>query len=216
MVGNSPLANKHRIQTILLTFPIAGIIGLFGTLLRGPFALPIPDVESWAQAASQPVFVIAQVIILIGYIMPLVGFWALYKYLEVQGYEKISFGGFILSILGTALALPALGIAGFAGPVAAELYLTGNTDAASLISSAVTGIGFIVSISAAICYIIGPVLLGIAIWKSDKLPKWIGLLFALHGLFLSLGFSMYPILILGWVLITASSVGFIIIIYRIN
>ena len=205
---------KHRIQALILTLPIAGVIGLIGVLLRGLYALPFPDADSWAQAASQPVFVISHVIILVGYILPFVGFWAIYKYLAGNGYEKIPFWGFILSIIGTSLALPALGITGFVGPIAAQSFLDGNPDAALIVSEALTGTGFFVSIIAAICYTLGPSLLGIAIWKSNEMSKWIGLLFALHGICLSLGFSIYPILIVGWVLFIASSIGMSYIIWR--
>ena len=118
-----------------------------------------------------------------------------------------------MSILGTSLALPALGITGFAGPFAAQLYLAGDTDVALIISNAVTGTGFTISITAAICYILGPKLLGIAIWRSNITSKWIGIIFALHGLFLSLGFSIYPILILGWILLTLSGACVTIIIW---
>jgi len=195
---------RTRNHTALWTVPLAGLVGLIGVLLRGPLALPIPDVDMWAAAAVQPVFKIAQILILIGYVLPFVGLWALYMYLQNQKNEPIVFWGFMLSIWGTALALPALGITTFAGPLAAGLYLAGNTDAAQLIVDAVTGSGFVVSIAAALCYIAGPGLFGIAMWRSSTIPKWVGLLFALHGLCLSLGFGMYPILVVGWMLLIVS------------
>jgi hypothetical protein len=208
MVKHVSVMIKFRVQIFLFTLPIAGIIGLIGTILRGPFALPIPDINSWAQAATQPIFVVSHFLIIIGYVLPFLGFWAIHKHLEIQNYEGLSFWGFIFCILGTALALPALGITGFAGPIAAQLYLAGNTEAASIISNALTDTGFIISIIAAVFYVLGPILLGIAIWKSSIIPKWIGLTFALHGLCLSFGFSMYPVLIIGWVLLIASSLGY--------
>lgn len=82
-----------------------------------------------------------------------------------------------------------------------------------VISKAVTSTGFIVNIITTIFYILGPTLLGIAIWKASIIPKWIRLLFALHGLCLSISFGTYPILILGWTLLSVSSMAFIIIMW---
>lgn len=195
---------EARIRWALWTVPLAGIVGLVGVLLRSPFALPIPDVDRWAAVATQPVFTTSQFLILIGYVLPFIGFWGLYALLQDQKNESIAFWGFMLSVWGTALALPTLGITAFAGPLAASSYLAGNANAAQWIVDAVTGDGFAVGITAALSYTVGPALLGIAVWRSGTLPKWAGLLFALHGPCLSFGFGMYPILIVGWVLLIVS------------
>ena len=193
-----------RNQIALWTLPLAGVIGLIGVLLRGPYGIPAPDTDKWAAAAVEPVFTTAQILILIGYVLPFLGLWALYSYLRKQKHEPMAFWGFMLSVWGTALALPALGIAAFAGPLAARLYQAGSADAAQMIADALTGTGYAVSITSALCYIIGPALLGAAMWRSGTIPKWVGLLFALHGICLSLGFGMYPVLLIGWVMFVVS------------
>jgi hypothetical protein len=187
--------------------PLISLIGLVGIVLRGPFALPIPDAAAWAEAATQPLFAVGQILLIAGYVLPFFGFWALYAYMSESGPEQSAFWGFMLSVWGTALALPGLGITAFAGPLAAESYLAGQLDASSLITTAMMSRGFALSIMAAVGYIIGPILLGIALWRSGTAPKWAALLFALHGICLSLGFGMYPILIVGWLLLIASGIG---------
>lgn len=196
---------KSRIRIALWLLPAAGIIGLVGVLLRGPNALPIPDSIQWAAVATQPIFMMAHFLLIIGYVLPFIGFWALYEIFKDQKGEKSAFWGFMLSVWGTALALPALGIAAFAGPLAAEAFLADNPSTASMITDAVMGSGFIVGMAAAVGYTIGPALYGVAIWRSSILPKWAGLLFALHGICLSLGFGLYPVLVIGWVLFIVSS-----------
>ena len=196
-----------RIRIGLWSMPVASLVGLVGILLRGPFALPVPDVDAWAGAATQSSFTIGQILLIAGYVLPFFGFWALYAYLSEKIGEKIAFWGFMLSVWGTALALPGLGITAFAGPLAAESYLAGQGHTADLIMNAMMNRGFAVSIAAAICYSVGPILLGIALWRSSAAPRWTALGFGLHGLCLSFGFGFYPVLIFGWVILIASSVG---------
>ena len=189
---------ETRLRLCLATLPVGGLIGLVGVLLRGPYGTPLGDPAQWANAATSTAFLTAQLAILVGYVLPFLGFWALYRYLQRFDVERSAFWGFVLSLWGTALALPALGIAAFAGPVAANLYQAGQSEAAQLISSALTGTGFYVGITAAICYVLGPAFSAYAIWHSPGLPKGAAFLFALHGLLLSFGFGFFPLLVVGW------------------
>lgn len=199
---------------LLSRLPVGGLFGLVGILLRGPDGVPLADPLSWAETAASNTFAIAQFAIIIGFVLPFLGFWALYAWLQAGGRERGAFWGFMLSIWGTTLALPALGIAAFAGPLAADLYLQGDQAAATLIADALTGRGFYVSIVSAICFIAGPALLGIAVWRTGTLPKVAGFLFAVHGVCLSLGFGFYPVLVLGWVLLIVSSIWLAIPVWR--
>lgn len=194
----------NRLRIGMATLPIGGVIGLVGILMRGPHGTPMAAPERWAEVASSTSFTIAQFAILVGYVGPFLGFWALYSHLRQFDVERPAFWGFLLSIWGTTLALPALGIAAFAGPAAATLFLEGETGAADLITDALTGSGFYVGIIAAICYSAGPLLSSYAISKTRKVSRLVALLFGFHGLLLSFGFSFYPLLIAGWIFLIVS------------
>ena len=89
-----------RLRFGIATLPIGGIIGLIGILFRGPYGTPLASPEQWAEAAVSPLFTFAQFAILIGYVLPFLGFWALYQHLQEFNVESLAFWGFILSIWG--------------------------------------------------------------------------------------------------------------------
>ena len=68
-----------------------------------------------------------------------------------------------------------------------------------IIIQVATGQPAIINLLGGTFYLIGTILLGVAIWRSKTYYKWAGLLFALHGLFLVIGFTTFLILVLGWV-----------------
>jgi hypothetical protein len=193
---------SKRIRFGLLMLVFGSTLGIVGLVLRGPAPLPGMDVEAWAQAATGSNYFIAQVLYILAYVLPYFGFWALYALLsKVEKVEKIAFWGFMGSVVGTSLALPTLGIISFVSPILAERYLQGDTQLPEIITQVATGQPAIINLSGGTIYFIGTVLLGWAIWRSNENLRWAGFLLALHGLFLVIGFTFFPVLLLGWVLI---------------
>ncbi|MCJ7701617.1 MAG: DUF4386 family protein [Anaerolineales bacterium] len=197
----------HRIRFSLLTLVIGSLLGIIGLVIRGPVPLPNIDADAWAKAVTGSSYFMAQVLNIIAYVLPFFGFWALYAFLaKIEKSEKIAFWGFMFSIIGTALSLPTLGIFSFVSPQLAQRYLQGDTQLSEIITQVAIGQPALINISGGVIYLIGTVLLGVAIWRSSLLPKWAGLLLALHGLFLVFGFALFPVLILGWVFLLCCGV----------
>jgi hypothetical protein len=193
---------SSRIRWSLLTLVVGSVLGIVGLLIRGPIPLPNMDVDAWAQAVTGDFYFWAQVIIIIAYVLPYFGFWALFATLSRVGrVEKLAFWGFMGSILGTSLALPTLGIFAFISPSLAHRYLNGDTQIPEIITQVATGQPAIINLTGGTIYLLGTVLLGIAVWRSGIISKWVGVLIALHGLLLVLGFAIFPVLVLGWVLL---------------
>lgn len=191
-----------RIRIGLATLVIGGLLGLGGLLLRGQVPFPNLDVDAWAQAVTGSNYVLAQILTILAYVIPYLGFWAIYALLEqVENVEKLAFWGFMFSIIGTSLAIATLGIFSFVSPQIAVRYLQGDAQLPSIISQVVTGQAAIINLSGGILYLLGTVLLGLAIWRSRSLPKWSGLLITLNGIFLVFGFLWFPISLLSWVYI---------------
>jgi hypothetical protein len=196
---------SQRIRFGFLSLMIGSILGIVALMVRGQVPLAQVDVAAWAEIVTAPGYVTAQVLYILGYVIPFWGFWALYAFLtKVERVEKLAFWGFLGSIVGTSLALPMLGVFAFVSPLIAQRYLGGDTQIPELLVQASAGIPLMVNLAGGVLYLLGTVLLGVAVWRSGFTSKWIGLMIALHGLFLVVGFGMYPVLLLGWVLLLVS------------
>ena len=193
---------NKRIQWTMTTFILGGILGLASVLLRGPVPMPSVDVDTWANVVTNENYFLTQLLTLIAYILPYLGFWGLYASLSgQQNTEKLAFWGFMASIIGTSLAIAMLGVLSYVSPILAENFLQGDLSSPEVITQVTTGNPLWINLFGGFLYLLGTVFLGIAIWRSDSLPKWSGMLVGLHGLFLVFGFMFYPLLILSWLFI---------------
>ena len=82
---------------------------------------------------------------------------------------KSSFIGLIFTLWGTALALPASGIASYVTSVAKHMDSTNQALVGQIVTEAITGSGMLIGITAAIFYTIGPILFGISIWREGSI-----------------------------------------------
>jgi hypothetical protein len=196
------MKNPARIRMGMLTLVFGSLLGIVGLLIRGPVPLPNTDVETWAQVATGSSYFLAQVLTIFAYVVPYFGFWAIYACLATnEKVEKLAFWGFMSSIIGTSLAIATLGVFSFVSPLLAERYLQGDVQLPEIITQVATGQPAVINFLGGTIYLLGTALLGLAIWRSGELPKWSGLLIALHGLFLVVGFMLFPLLVLSWVLL---------------
>ncbi len=194
------LPSNKRLILSLWTLPISGVLAIGALFLRRFTVLPGQDLLEWAQMVTSNGYLTAQYIYILAYVIPFLGFWALYMCLSQQNLEKLAFWGFVGTLLGTALPLTTLGTFAFASPAIGNLYLQGNTNAPQIITEIAFGSSLmLVGLPGAFLYIGGCAAFGTAIWRSGKLPKWSGVLLALHGLFIAFGFGIPALLVLSWV-----------------
>ena len=154
------------LQVGLLTVPISGVLGAVVLLLRGPIVFPLTSSFDWIEIVSSTNFLLYQNLLIISYVLPFVGFLALHEYLRSDvRVAKSSFLGLIFTLWGTALALPASGIVSYVTSVAGNMGSTEQALVGQIVTDAITGSGMMTGIVAAICYTIGPILFGIAIWR---------------------------------------------------
>lgn len=196
------MTKENRARWSIFTFVLGGALGLIALLLRGPVPLPNVDVESWAMAVIGENYFTAQVLTIFAYVIPFFGFWAVYDFLAGnERVEKLAFWGFMTAIIGTSLAIATLGVFSFVSPYLAEEFMLGNPQAPGIITQVATGRPAAINILGGTLYLLGTVLLGIAIWRGEGLPKWSGILLAAHGVSLVFGFIFYPLLLVSWIFI---------------
>jgi hypothetical protein len=109
----------------------------------------------------------------------------------------ISGGYYVSQLLGNALALIALGVFAFAVPALSRSFLEGNQESIIISDYIFEGPFRIIVTLALLLYLAGFILWGVAIWRSGVLPKWAGVLVALHA----------PLLIFGPVSVVGTVVG---------
>jgi hypothetical protein len=138
------------------------------------------------------------------------GVFALTVYLsEIRG-ERWTLVAMVLSILGIGLLLSHYGLRTYAVPALGGAYLGGVQNAVELSNVIFGDPTQSVFYAAFLLYSVGFMLFGFAVWGAGTLPKWAGVLLAIHAPLLSAPlpdlFSVLGALLLlvggGWVTLT--------------
>jgi hypothetical protein len=113
-----------------------------------------------------------------GLILAIFGTFAPGAYLTRSRAGRMGLVAMVLTVFGSALSLPAMGVSTFATPEEGQAYLAGIEEFHKLPDifadtvSSLTGLLYIV------LAIVGNVLLGVAVWRSGTLPRWAGVLWS--------------------------------------
>jgi hypothetical protein len=173
----------------LSALPLAGLLLAWATIASSTsfdFTDAEVDPEEAAQAYSSLSYFLSQ---FAGYVLGLtlltLGVFAMTVYLsDIRG-ERWALGAMVLSILGTGLLLSIYGLRTYAVPALGGAYLAGQQDAieaTNLIFGTPTASIYYVAF---LLYSAGFILFGFAVWGSGTLPRWAGVLLAIHAPLLS-------------------------------
>ena len=173
----------------LLTLPLAGLLITWAAIASSAFfdfSDAAIDPEEAATAYSSLGYFLSQ---FAGYILGLtfltLGVFALTVYLsDVRG-ERWTLVAMALSILGIGLLLSHYGLRTYAVPALGGAYLDGTQNAVELSNTVFGGPAQSVFYAAFLLYSAGFILFGFGIWGSGTLPKWAGVLLAVHAPLLS-------------------------------
>ena len=169
----------------LLTLPLAGLLTTWATIAGSTFfdfTDAGVDLGEAAQVYDSLGYFLSQ---LMGYIVGLtlltLGIFALTVYLaEVCG-ERWALDVMILSTLGTGLLLSHYGLHTYAVPALGGAYLAGQDNAVEM-ANVIFGYPTVnIFYAAFLLYSAGFILFGFAVWGSETLPKWAGVLLAVHA-----------------------------------
>ena len=122
------------------------------------------------------------------------GVMALYAYLANSSVGALALGAMVLSIFGIALTLTGVGVFAYAIPALSRSFLEGNTESIRILDYMFAGPFETIGTLTLLLYSVGFILFGVAIWLSGVLPKWAGVLVAVHAPLISGPFGM-----VGWV-----------------
>jgi len=206
---------KHYEQRIILfslyTFLVGGILGLIATMLLGE-SPSIENTAQWAEFVSSSKYMIAYYLLIYAYLIPIPGFWALHRlFSEERTTFLLSFLGMILSILGSALPLVAMGVSAFAFPAFARMSLSDGLDIAALTGKIFTSSTTIFLLFSGFYYLVGIILFGVVLWKKHNQPlKIASISLILHGFLIILP-EQVIVNFLSWAFFLLSSI--IVIVY---
>ena len=166
----------------LLTLPLAGLLLTWATSAFLDLSDAVVAPEEVARASTSLGYFLSQ---FVGYVVGLtlltVGVFALTVYLSEIRRERWTLAAMVLSILGIGLLFSHYGLSTYAVPVLGEAYLDGVQNALVLANAIFGGLTQSVFYVAFLLYSAGFILFGFGVWASGALPKWAGVLLALHA-----------------------------------
>ncbi len=172
----------------------AGLLGLplYGALTFWSSLNPQPDpnthYEAWSRYVTTDHYVLTHVFgSILDLALAIFGTFAVGAYLTRSRAGRLGLAAMVMTVLGSVLFLPVMGVSTFSAPKQGQAYLAGIEEFVELPEifadtvSALTALLFVVLI------FVGNVLLGVAVWRSGIIPKWAGALWAAGAVF------MYPL-----------------------
>ena len=161
----------------LLGLPLYGVMTFFSSL--NPQPDPSTRYEAWARFVSTNAYVYKHLFVsVLGIIFVIFGTFALGAYLARSRVGGMGLWAMVIAVFGHALWLTIGGVSTFASPSEGQAYLAGAEELKNLPTSlAVTVQTATIWVSIVLGFV-GNVLLGVAVWRSETLPKWAGALWA--------------------------------------
>jgi hypothetical protein len=205
---------RKPVLSSLYTLMVGGFLGLIATLLLGE----MPSVENaaqWAEYTSSSKYAISYYLLIYAYLIPIPGFWALHRFFsEDRSTFLLSFWGMVLSILGSALPMAAMGVSAFVFPAFGRMSLSDGVDIAAFTGIVFTPGTMIFLLFSGFYYLVGIILFGIVLWKrNNQSLKIASISLVLHGILIILP-EQIIVNVLSWAFFLLSS--FIVIVYSQN
>ena len=169
-------------------------IGLVGLPLYGALTFwaslspqPNPDTQftQWALYVTADIYVIKHTLGSgLGLVSAMFGTFALGAYLARGRAPHVAMTAMSLSLIGLALFLMLVGVSTFAAPLQGHAHLAGIDEFAQLPPTFADAILGGVFLGVVAFNLAGNLLIGVAIWRSELLPRWTGGVWALAALFM--------------------------------
>jgi small-conductance mechanosensitive channel len=157
----------------LVALPIAGALTLWSSL--DPQPDPNVRYEAWSRFVVADHYVITHVFgSILGLILAIFGSFALGAYLASSRAGRMGMAAMVLTVFGTALFLPGMGVSAFAAPKEGQAFLAGIEEYAKLPDILSDTMGAMTALLMVVLIFVGNLLLGFAVWRSGALPRWAG------------------------------------------
>ena len=161
----------------LLGLPLYGVMTFWSSL--NPQPDPSTQYEAWARFVSTNGYLLKHLFVsVLGIIFVIFGTFALGAYLARSRAGRMGLWAMVIAIFGHTLWLTIGGVSTFASPSEGQAYLAGAEELKNLPTTLVDTAQLATIGVSILLGFVGNVLLGIAVWRSEILPKWAGALWA--------------------------------------
>lgn len=172
-----PPDTANWIRLGLLALPLYGVLTFWSSL--NPQPDPNTHYEAWSRYVTTNHYVLTHLFgSTLGLILAIFGAFALGAYLAKSRAGRLALVAMVITVTGSALFLPGMGVSTFAAPEEGQAYLAGIEGIPSMPTSFADIAFAVTSLLVVLLLFGGNVLLGVAVWRSETLPKWAGALWA--------------------------------------
>ena len=178
-----------------------GLALLIGGILLGLGLLIHPDEVGDPGAVAGGRWALSHLILLIGSAPTLLGLSYLYQRTE----SAIGLVGYVIFFTGLSLIISAFALESFVIPViAADSSAQALLDPAGPLLGGALGMFFLII---CVLFTMGAIILGVAVLRSESLPKWIGVLFIVGSPVALVPPLPYPLLLVGGLALGAALIA---------
>lgn len=175
-------STNNLVRLGILALPISGVLGLFALITRYGVPNASTDPRAAARAAASLSFFWFQFLgNVLGLTLLIFGIIALTVFLSGTRSRRLAVVAMILSILGVAPILSALGVTTYALPVLGKAYLNNQQDVLPIINDIFNNPLRIIFDFVFVVYASGFILFGVAVWRSGVIRKLAAISLAIHA-----------------------------------
>jgi len=161
----------------LLGLPLYGALTFWSSIEGQPD--PETQLEAWARFVTTKEYVIGHLFgSILGLICLIFGVFALGVYLATSRAGRLGLWAMFLTVLGSALFLPLVGLSTFAVPEEGQAVLAGLEEFEALPPIFANTVQGLIGLVVILLGFVGHILIGVAVWHSGTLPRWAGALWA--------------------------------------
>jgi hypothetical protein len=162
----------------LFALPLSGVLLAWSSLDPQPDQVKHP--EEWARFVGSSYYLLTHVFGSIGSaLLAVFGVFALGAYLANGRAGRLGLVAMVVTVVGQSLSLVIGGVSTFASNAIGRAYLAGTEDVMRLEFPTAMSVLFGLAI---LLLVVGNVLLGVAVWRSETLPRWAGAIWVASAL----------------------------------
>jgi hypothetical protein len=161
----------------LLGLPLYGALTFWSSIEGQPD--PSTHLQAWSRFVTTDHYVLGHLLgSIFGLVFAIFGVFALGAYLATSRAGRLGLVAVVMTVLGSALFLPLQGVSTFAAPEEGQAVLAGLEELSKLPDIFANTVFALTGLLVIVLQFVGNILLGVAVWRSEVLPRWAGAIWA--------------------------------------